>query len=78
MRTELLIDKDVSKSLQTGRILTLTEGLQPLSCPPMLPSEEVCHPKTINIKQYLNTKIKYQMCHFASCLNRVIQLNQKM
>jgi hypothetical protein len=41
--------------LQTGRLLTLTECLRPLSCPSMLQGEEVWNPKTINIKQYLNT-----------------------
>ena len=42
-------------SLQTGSLLPLTEGLLPLVCPTLLPSEEVSFPKTINIKQYLNT-----------------------
>ena len=37
------------------RILPLIDGLPPLSCPFLLPSEEVCPPKAINIKQYLNT-----------------------
>ena len=42
-------------TLQRGRLLPLTDGLLPLFCPRMLPSEEVSSPKTINIKQYLNT-----------------------
>jgi hypothetical protein len=42
-------------SLQRGRLLLLTEGLLPLFCPAVLHSEEVSRPKTINIKQYLNT-----------------------
>ena len=37
------------------RLLALTEGLQPLFCPILLLCEEVFDPKTINIKQYLNT-----------------------
>ena len=36
-------------------ILPLTDGILPLCCPRLLPSEEVSPPKTINIKQYLNT-----------------------
>ena len=35
-------------------LLPLAEGLLPLFCHPLLPSEEVSDPKTINIKQYLN------------------------
>jgi hypothetical protein len=42
-------------TLQRGRLLPLTDGLLPLCCPRLLPSEEVSSPKTINIKQYLNT-----------------------
>jgi hypothetical protein len=42
-------------TLQRGRLLPLTDGLLLLCCPRLLPSEEVSSPKTINIKQYLNT-----------------------
>jgi hypothetical protein len=42
-------------SLHTRRLLPLIDCLPPLSCPCLLPSEEVSLPKTINIKQYLNT-----------------------
>jgi hypothetical protein len=42
-------------TLQRGRLLPLTEGLLPLFCLALLPIEEVSSPKTINIKQYLNT-----------------------
>ena len=37
------------------RLLTLTEVLLPLFVQILLLCEEVCRPKTINIKQYLNT-----------------------
>jgi hypothetical protein len=36
-------------------LLPLTEGLLPLFCHPVLPSEGVSDPKTIKMKQYLNT-----------------------
>jgi hypothetical protein len=42
-------------SLQRRRLLPLTEVLLPLFCPAVLHGEEVSRPKTINIKQYLNT-----------------------
>jgi hypothetical protein len=42
-------------TLQRGRLLPLTEGLLSLFCPALLHSEEVSRPKTIIIKQYLNT-----------------------
>jgi hypothetical protein len=41
--------------LQIGRLLPLTEGLLPLFCLSMLLCEEVSDPKTIKIKQFLNT-----------------------
>jgi hypothetical protein len=40
---------------QMGRLLPLTEVLLTLFCHFLLPSEKVSDPKTINIKQYLNT-----------------------
>ena len=40
---------------QTVRLLHLTEVPLPLCGPAILPCEEVSSPKTINIKQYLNT-----------------------
>ena len=42
-------------SILTGRLQPLAEGLLPLWCHPWLQSEEVCDPKTINIKKYLST-----------------------
>ena len=36
-------------------LLALTEGILPLCCHSILPSEEVSDAKTVNIKQYLNT-----------------------
>jgi hypothetical protein len=56
-------------------LLTLKEGLRPLSWPPMLPSEEVCHPKTINIKQYLNTSnLSVNNRHFVIKSSQTTQL----
>jgi hypothetical protein len=43
-------------SQQTVRLLHLTEVALPLCGHSMLLCEEVCSPKTINIKQYLSTK----------------------
>ena len=40
---------------QRVRLLHLTEAPLPLCDPAMLPCEEMSSPKTINIKQYLNT-----------------------
>jgi hypothetical protein len=40
---------------QRVRLLHLTEAPLPLCGPAMLPCEEMSSPKTINIKQYLNT-----------------------
>ena len=42
-------------SQQTVRLLHLTEAPLPLCGPAMLHCEEMSSPKTINIKQYLNT-----------------------
>jgi hypothetical protein len=41
--------------MASGWHLMLTEGLLPVYCHAMLPSEEVTDTKRINIKQYLST-----------------------
>jgi predicted HTH transcriptional regulator len=63
-------------SQQTVRPLPPIEPLPPLCVPSLLPGVEVSCPKTINIKQYLNTNnFIYSV---GSGFNRVIELNQKM
>jgi type III secretory pathway component EscR len=52
----------------------LTEGLLPLHGIPMLLSEEVSHPKTVNIKQYLNTNnFSVSKRHFVIKSSQAIQ-----
>jgi hypothetical protein len=73
----------------TVRPLPPIEPLSPLSVPSLLPSVEVSGPKTINIKQYLNTNNFSSNLHkqhnfilkkycVGSRFNRVIELNEKM
>ena len=53
-------------TLQTAGLLPLTEGLLCLFCQTMLLCEEVSYPKTINIKQYLNTNnLSVNNSHFV-------------
>ena len=57
------------------RLLTLTEGLQPLFWPILLLCEEVSDPKTINIKQYLNThNFSINNRHFVIKCSQATQL----
>ena len=57
------------------RLLTLTEGLLPLFVPTLLLCEEVCRPKTINIKQYLNTNnFSVNNRHFVIISSQATQL----
>jgi hypothetical protein len=67
MTTELFI-KSVCPQ-QTVRPLPPIEPLSHLSFPTVLPGVEVPHPKTINIKQYLNTN------NFSSKMKEIEILN---